>query len=233
MKNKNYFFEGDSSASNTSFDSALKTGSSFISRNKGKFIGGGILLSYIGGIVANWESVKHMYNGVYAGKAMTLWANAKTTVVDNKLVIDNSIWGQIKLFFNNLFGTQGYAAGKAAKEATGWYNRIKSFFDPVFGDGGSLIGKDISHFVVYGVLAVIIALLTWIAVKIIKKIRARKQMAATTESYVSLLSDQSFLEAKQVAYYLKENTAMSKKDCNRIANFVYKKSLNRKLNNLI
>ena len=191
-------------------------------------------------VAKNWEMIESSLSTgfISAGTgdalitAKTLWANLMS-VSDGR-----SIWDKIKVFYLSLFGEQAYGVGVAAGNVKNigisWFGKVQEAFGNVFTKGWSgFVGAGASsHAIVWSILAVVLALLLWIAYKIIKKIRSRKR-AATTESYVSLLSDQSFLEAKQVAYYLKENTAMSKKDCNKIANFVYKKSLDRKLNNLI
>ena len=228
---KNYFLESDIAEQQPGgFNNALKNGFNFVMRNKGKFIGGGAVLGLVEESVRKFNVIKH---GFKLGDPSSAWNSCTQTLKGGKFV-NESTWDMIKRYYNNLFRSAGGAAGAATSTATGWFDKVKAAFSNVFSKGweGFKNAPGLDQGIVWGIIAVVLVVLTWIAYKIIKKIRARRQ-TATTESYVSLLSDQSFLEAKQVAYYLKENTAMSKKDCNKIANFVYKKSLNRKLNNLI
>ena len=238
MKKYN-FIENDMPAegnSESKFNNALKSGCEFVLRNKGKFIGGGALLGVVSKIYRDRGTIASMFAQVSfnanGARGLTLGKAFETlsSVVKNT----QGFWGKCSAVYDALLGGAGAVAGEAVNQKNAAIGGIKNFFSQVFTDKG-IVWKGTSggHLLLYGIAALVLALIIWFVYKIVKKIRARKQMAATTESYVSLLSDQSFLEAKQVAYYLKENTAMSKKDCNKIANFVYKKSLNRKLNNLI
>lgn len=226
MKKYN-FIENDMdapAAKDSNFNSALSRGYNFVMRNKGKFIGGGAIL----GLVQQAWSHKDAIVAGYTNPN-NAWQTAIQYYGEGA---NETLWMSIKRYYFNLFSGSGGVAGDSVNKAAGWFDKIKEAFTKVFSKEFMSAGAT-NHGIVWGIVAVILLLLGWIAYKIIKKIRSRKQMAATTESYVSLLSDQSFLEAKQVAYYLKENTAMSKKECNKVANYVYKSSLNRKLNNLI
>ena len=227
MKKYNFIENDMNNGGNGGFKSALKSGCDFVSRNKGKFIGGGVLLTMAEESWRKWDVIKAGM-GSYAAEGEKVWKSFTATEGAGMMT---NLWGRLKNFYDNLFRAVGGAGGAVSGTTNSWFSKVQEFFSGVFTkDGFKFFGKSGGHYTMYAVLAVVIVLLVWVVWKIVKKIRSRK---ATTESYVSLLSDQSFLEAKQVAYYLKENTAMSKKDCNRIANFVYKKSLNRKLNNLI
>ena len=239
MKKYN-FIENDMPAggnSESKFNNALKSGCEFVLRNKGKFIGGGAILGMVTKIYRDRGTITNMFNQVTmnanGAQKLTL-GKAFETIRFGVKNSQEGFWGKCSAIYDALLGGSGAIAGEAVNQKNAAIGGIKRFFSKVFTeDGITWKGASGGHLVLYGIAAVVLGLIIWFVWKIVKKIRARKQMAATTESYVSLLSDQSFLEAKQVAYYLKENTAMSKKECNKIANFVYKKSLNRKLNNLI
>lgn len=112
-------------------------------------------------------------------------------------------------------------------------------YNPIKGALGSKVGgSDVTwgNVLLVGLLvlaaaAVMYYIVKWVYAKY-KNWRA-KSSGRVRESYINTLNRQSFIEAKNVASFLKENTSMSKKECNKVANYVYKSSLTRKINNLI
>ena len=201
------------------FKTALSNGCDFVLRNKGKFMLGSLISSYIVELVRHRTLIStwaNDYLGGGIGEGFKAWAS---TITDK-----TSAWLKFKKYYNGIFASHGSALGGFKASALSFFDKIKSAFGDVFTKGwegfkGAGIGNQA---IVWGIIAVILGLLTLAAIKIIKKIRVRRQAKATAESYI---------EAKNVAYYLNENTDMSKTECNKIANFVYKKSFNRRLLN--
>ena len=223
----NAYNKGKELASNAApkFEEALKSGCKYVLSNKGKFIGGGALL----GVITKIYSDRSLITGAYQ-KISQLSPEFRATAMDDMFyglssVVTNTkgFWGKCKAIYQGLLKGAGASAAAPTEAAGMGLSGIKSFFSQVFTDKGiAWKGTSGGHLLLYGIAALVLALIIWAAYKIIKKIIARRKAKATAESYI---------EAENVAYYLRENTDMSKKDCNKIANFVYRKSLDRRLLN--
>lgn len=141
-------------------------------------------------------------------------------------------WNSFISYIGKLFGTIGRWFSAAGKYLSDKFNVLKNSGLSAFFKGNTWYENGVCILVVLAITG----FLCWGAYKLYQimfKKRQMKKNATVKESYIRTINRQSFIEAKQVARFLKENTAMSKYDCNKVANFVYKKSLNRKINNLI
>lgn len=223
----NAYNKGKELASNAApkFEEALKSGCNYVLNNKGKFIGGGALLGVITKIYSDRSLITEAYKTI-----SQMSPEARATGIDDMFyglssMVTNAkgFWEKCKAIYVSFLKGAGASSAAPTAAAGKGLSGIKSFFSQVFTDKGiAWKGTSGGHFVLYGIAALVLALIIWVAYKIIKKIIARRNAKATAESYI---------EAENVAFYLRENTDMSKKDCNKIANFVYRKSLDRRLLN--
>ena len=112
-----------------------------------------------------------------------------------------------------------------------WFDRMcKVFNKPIFGIA-------LKSWLLWGAVIIVLVTVCYFSSKyIIKKLKQKKinkinevsikYMKCSETNFLSKhATTETFLKAKAVAHYLKENTSMSKKDCNKIANFVYNKEL--------
>ena len=162
----------------------------------------------------------------YAGS--DFYAGGEAGAGMNPIMFRLKIWGK-KL--SKMFKTMG---AWIMDKLTKFWNWIVEKFAPV-SEAVSNYFKNTPNWQIAlhaVIFAAVVALLAFIGRFLYKKYK-NSSKAKTRESYLNTLNRQSFIEAKNVASFLKENTSMSKKECNKVANYVYKNSLTRKINNLI
>ncbi len=176
--------------------------------------------------ISGWRKYAHNIGEFFS----KIWDWVYNTIFAPIARVFGDIWDKVSGVFRTIGDALYKYIGKPFIDHI--YNPIKNALSSKIGDSSSTWGDALlTALVVFAAFAALFLIGKWLYAKY--KNWQAKRSGRVRESYVDMLNRQSFIEAKQVARFLKENTAMSKYDCNKVANFVYKKSLNRKINNLI
>ena len=220
-----------------SVDAQIKKGAGFLSRNKKKLLvgaAGATLLGSVADVAYNWADYSQLswggatFKDVMDNIGSNIAGSGAGAKVGYAIGRDAMMQGgggwateYILAPIRGAFNALGVALTGLWKGIMFVWDKVSGAFSDVWKDGLKL---NASTGIVAAVIAVIAGILYW-AYRVWKKKSRRR-----SESYINALSRQSFVEAKRVAKFLDENTMMSKRDCNKVANYVYRNSLNRKLN---
>ena len=139
-------------------------------------------------------------------------------------------WNSFMSYLGKLFGTLGRWFSAAGKYLSEKFNVLKNSGIGAFFKGNTWYENGVCILIVLAITG----FLCWLGYKIYQVLmKKRKNKGGVRESYIRALNRQSFIEAKNVASFLKENTSMNKYERDKVAKYVYKNSLTRKINNLI